>query len=786
MTVVILAEKPDQGKKFATALAGKPVRDTGGKIEFKSEIFGDTIVTWGIGHLVGLSLPEKYNWLPNKEKWDLANLPFLPQINEMKYEVSKGKNKQFSTVKACLEQANEIIIATDPDREGENIAYNIFKLCKKSIFEKPMKRLWINSLQKSEIIKGFKNLREASETVSYFKEANARQIGDYLVGMNYTELFTLKLQERGLAGVVSVGRVQTPVNTIVVENDVAIKNFKPEKYKMVESHTTEKQPKVIFKNSHEYFDMNEFEVDTKKYGLDSTSKGIIKAIDITEKQTEPQKLFSLGGIQEYANARWKYPAKKTDEIIQGLYDNGFLSYPRTDSELITTSEFEYLKEHLEAYKGLLGLKIETPRLEPNKRFVDNAKVLEHYALIPTMELPNLANFSQEERNIYEIITKRACLMFAEPYKYKNTKVNLDVNGLEFQAIGNVPISLGWKQVDQNLDEQESDEEVSLPEFTEGEVVAIDIKVIDKMTKEPKRLTEGKLVGKTGVMAKLGLGTPATRSSIIVTLQKREYIKIEGTKVYPTPKGYLLWDLTKNKDLLIGKPENTAQWEKFLSRIAKKEATREAFLDNIYKYINVTVSDLKGITFESQFLDQSVNQNLHEFGEYVINEKAKVYEVKKKSDDTNFIIFKNFAGKNLTLKIIEELLTNGRTKKVVKGMKSKAGKPFEAILKFNSELNKIEMEFEQKESSLANTNEVTNYEIIEKGKVFEVTEKVSRNKFIIYKNNSGKNLTITIIKELLELGKTKKKIKGFKSAKNEPYEAFLVFDNESKRVTKAFT
>ncbi|HFN2520036.1 TPA: DNA topoisomerase, partial [Enterococcus faecium] len=438
MATVILAEKPDQAEKFAFALADKKIPKSGGKFEFQSEVFGDTIVTWGIGHLVGLSMPEKYEWLPNKEKWDLANLPFLPKMDELKYEVSKGKSQQFAVVKACLENADQIIIATDPDREGENIAYNIFKLCKQSIFKKPMKRLWINSLVKSEIIKGFKNLRNAEETISFFEEANARQIADYLVGMNYTELYTLKLQQKGLSGVVSLGRVQTPVNTLVVENDLSIKNFKSEKYKVIECHTVDREPKVIFKNSREYFNLDEFEADTKKYGLDSASIGIVKSVEKTLKQVEPQKLFSLGGIQEYANKKWKYSAKKTDKIIQSLYDRGYLSYPRTDSELITTNEFEYLKANLDVYKSVLGISIDTPCLEPKKRFVDNDKVLEHYALIPTMDIPDIANLTLDEKNIYEIVTRRACLMFAEPYKYENTKVTLDVNGLEFTTSGNVP------------------------------------------------------------------------------------------------------------------------------------------------------------------------------------------------------------------------------------------------------------------------------------------------------------------------------------------------------------
>lgn len=699
MGTVILAEKPDQGKKFATALAGKTPVNKGGKYEFESEVFGHTIVTWGIGHLVGLSLPEKYEWLPNKEKWDLANLPFLPKENELRYEVSKGKSQQYSTVKSCLENADMIIIATDPDREGENIAYNIFKLCKKKIFERPIKRLWINSLVKTEILKGFKNLREAEETVDLFKEANARQIADYLVGMNYTELFTLKLQEQGLRGVVSLGRVQTPVNTLVVENDQAIKNFKSEKYKVIECQTKNKEPKTIFRNSHEYFNMDELEVDTKKFGLDSASTGIIKSIEVTQKQTEPQKLFSLGGIQEYANTKWKYSSKKTNKVIQDLYDQGYLSYPRTDSELITTNEFEYLKNNLHRYKELLKLNINTPCVQPNKRFVNNDKVLEHYALIPTMEIPDIAKFKTEEKNIYEIIVKRTCLMFAEPYIYENTKVVLDVNGYEFMANGNVPVSLGWKQVDQNIDEKKDGdgEGVSLPKFIEGEVVNIKVNFIEKNTKEPKRLTEGKLVGKTGIMAKLGLGTPATRAGIIETLLAREYIRIENTKVYPTPKGYLLWDLTKNKDLLIGKPEITAQWEQALSKIAKKQYTREEFLKNIYKYLDVTIQDLKRSDFESLYLEKSTIQNKYEINGYVVEEKAKVFEVVKSETKEKFVIFKNISNKTITKTIVEELLKNGRTKKPLTGFKSKKNKKFSAILVFDDLEFKVKMEFENKKA-----------------------------------------------------------------------------------------
>lgn len=785
MATVILAEKPDQAEKFAFALANKKLQKQGGKYEFQSEIFGDTIVTWGIGHLVGLSKPEKYDFLPNKEAWDFANLPFLPDMNKLKYEVSEGKGQQFKVVKQCLENADQIVIATDPDREGENIAYNIFKLCKQSIFNKPMKRLWINSLVKKDILKGFSNLREAKETEAFAEEANARQISDYLVGMNYTELYTLKLKEKGLSGVVSLGRVQTPVNTLVVENDLSIKNFKPEKYKMIECHTLDKNPKVIFKNKQEYFKSEELTADTKKYGLDSASKGIIKSVEKGLKQTEAPKLFSLGGIQEYANSRWKYPAKKTDKVIQKLYDSGYLSYPRTDCELITTSEFEYLKANLTAYKSLLNLNVETPCLEPNKRFVDNSKVLEHYALIPTTELPDISGFSVEEKNIYSAITKRACLMFAEPFKYENTKVILDVNGLEFQASGNVPVSLGWKQAEKQISEQKEADDITLPAFEKDEEVNISVEFIEKTTQEPTRLTEGKLVGKTGIMAKLNLGTPATRSTIVDTLITRGYIKVENTKVYPTSKGYLLWDLTKNQDLLIGKPELTAQWEDSLAKISKRAFTRENFLKNIYKYISVTVNQLKDSTFESEFLAESVSQNVTEIGNYKVIEKNKVYEVHQ-SDDTSFVIFKNIANKKIGIKIVEELLKNGRTSEL-KGFKSKANKPFSAILVLDPDTKQVGFKFAEDDSKSNAANEsfdTTLYTVVSKNKVYEVTEKASNESFIIYKNNAGTLLNVGVLKELLEQGKTSNKL-SFKSKENKKYEAYLVFNKENKKISKVF-
>lgn len=769
MTTVVLAEKPDQGRKFAAYLAdGKQGSNRGGYFRFNSKIFGDTVVTWGLGHLAGLALPQKYD-LPVPDKWDLQNLPFLPDVNRLKYEIQSGKSKQFHTVKSQLEAADTIIIATDPGREGENIAYNIFKLCNRKIFDKPIKRLWINSLSKKEVLRGFSNLRDSSETIDFYKEANARQIADYLVGMNYTELFTLKLNGLGLKGVFSLGRVQSPVNTLVVENDMAIKNFKPEPYKIIECHTTEKDPKAVFKNKTEFFKDEEFQATVSQYDLSNAKKGTVTKVETTEKETQPQKLFELGSIQEYANKRWKYSSQKTLKIIQKLYEGNHLSYPRTDCELITENEFSDLKENLDAYRKVLGLEIDLPNLEPNKRFVDGSKVLEHYALIPTTEIPDLSKLSEDEKNIYLAVTKRTILMFAENYKYQNTKVTLDVNGMEFTVSGNVPLKAGWKAADRDIDEDKEKEE-KLPKFTENEEVPIEVKFVDKETKEPTRITEGKLVAKNGIMAKYSLGTPATRAGIVETLEKRGYIEVRKTKVFPTPKGYLLWDLTKQQDLLIGKPDNTATWEEALQKISKKKFTREKFLENIYKYLKATVTDLKKKEFHSEFLGSSLAQGKTEAGDYTIEEKPKLFEVTDKKDGSSFAIWKN--GRGITMKVVKELLTSGETANEVKGLVSKEGKKYSARLTFDRETKKVAI-VRSKDFETTDTETIGKYTVEVKPKLYDVTDTTDGSKFAVWNTNG--NITQDILKELLEKGRTDKSVQGFTSKSGKTFAATLVLE-----------
>lgn len=688
MKTVILAEKPDQGKKYANALGD--FKRGKGYFEVTTNIIqGEVIVTWGVGHLVGLSSMDKYG--EQYKKWNMDNLPFQPE--KMIYEVKSSTKEQFNNVKTQLEKADLIIVATDPDREGENIAYSIFSKCSKKVWNTPKKRLWINSMVDKEIQRGFQNLKDSKKTYNYYIEAQTRQISDYLVGMNFTQYFTLAARSKGLEGVYSLGRVQTPCNSLVVQNDLAIKNFKEETFYKLFGNVTKDNKYVKFTNDTKYKTKDELIEIINKYKLDKPLNTCISSVKKETKAKKAPKLFNLGGIQSYANKKWKYSLDKSLKIIQTLYQEGYLSYPRTDCDLITTNEFEYLKSHLEDYKQVIGVSFKNGNMVPRKEYVNNDKVLEHYAIIPTEKIANLSVLTEEQRNIYQAVVRNTILMFAEDYTYESTAIKINVNGMEFTAKGNVVKNPGWTDIETlEVDEKDKEEMVSLPSFTEGEKVLFIPKTEEGKTKPPARLTEASLGGKGGLMDKLGLGTPATRSSIIKILIDRQYIRVEKTKLYPTEKGILLYDLTKN--ILLGSPEMTAKWEESLKKIGTGTGTQKAFLNNINKFISATLNQLKKSDISTDKIEQVKNSDKYEIGNYLVKEESKVFKCSYKDNpNEQFVIFRNVLGKNLTLNQVKSLLQKGKTS-LIKGFTSnKTGKKFDAFLIFQDE--KVKFEFPTK-------------------------------------------------------------------------------------------
>ncbi len=681
MTTVVLAEKPDQGRKFAKALGASGTSHTKGFIEIKedSSLLKDhTIVTWGIGHLVSLVEPDAYD--EKYKKWVINDLPIIPET--MKYWINKSTRQQFNIVKEQLKKADRIIIATDPDREGENIAYSIFRMCGKEIWGKPKKRLWINSLQEKEIKRGFQALRDSKETFNYFVEAGTRQIADWLIGMNLTRYFSLLLQSQKIHSPKgkpwSIGRVQTPTNALICKNYLERLNFKPVPYYQLIGTSKVNNEGIRFvedKENRKYFDKNEVTQLVARYSLNAISEVQVESVEKELKAKSAPHLFSLGGLQSYCSTQFGYTAKKTLDIAQTLYTKGLTSYPRTNSSLITDNEFKYLLDNIDKYQDYIHTNLTIAHREPRKQYVDSDKVKEHYAIIPTDSFDKIQDLTETEEKVYKAIIKQTLAMFLEDYQYYKTTVKINANGIPFVTNGNESFKEGWKVITADISSQKK-ENSSLPRLGKGQTIPFTIEVESKETTPPQQITEAKLVSETGLMAKLNLGTPATRADIIETLKSREYIKNDGkTKLVPTPRGLLLYDYTKN--LLVGSPEMTAKWEIYLKGIGEGKNDSATFIGKIKEGIPIIFDKMQQ---EVKAIDPSKVKGIYTdkttcINGYQVIEKNKSFEISNNTE--KFYIFKTIAGGKLSLSDIKELLTNGRTKR--KTFVSKKKKKFEAIL-----------------------------------------------------------------------------------------------------------
>lgn len=356
MSTVILAEKPSQALAYASALKQSTKKD--GYFEIKDPIFADeTFITFGFGHLVELAEPGHYEekW----QNWKLESLPIFPERYD--FEVAKDKGKQFKIVAKLLKQANTIIVATDSDREGENIAWSIIHKANAFSKDKTYKRLWINSLEKDVIRSGFQNLQPGMNYYPFYQEAQTRQIADWLIGMNASPLYTLNLQQKGVQGTFSLGRVQTPTLYLIYQRQEAIENFKKEPFFEIEADITVKQGS--FKgnlSSSERFKTQEelLSFVSSKHAKIGNQEGRIADVQTKEKKTNSPSLFSLSSLQSKVNQLYKATASQTLKAMQGLYEAKLLSYPRTDTPFITENEFAYLKANFGTYSGFLGLDLE--------------------------------------------------------------------------------------------------------------------------------------------------------------------------------------------------------------------------------------------------------------------------------------------------------------------------------------------------------------------------------------------------------------------------------------------
>ena len=600
MKSLVIAEKPSVARDIARVL--KCGRQINGAIEG-----GAYIVTWGLGHLVELADPEAYD--PKYKEWKMEDLPMMPE--PFKLEVIRQTTKQYQAVKAQIHRKDvrEIIIATDAGREGELVARLILK---KAGSQKPLKRLWISSVTDKAIREGFANLKDGRAYLPLYRSAVCRAEADWLVGLNVTRAMTCHYGAQ-----LSAGRVQTPTLALIVRREEEIKRFVPKDYYMVQADLGK-----FFvtwqdaKGQTAIFDKAKAEALAEKIKGKEFRVYDVKA---TDKTTPPPMLYDLTELQRDANRQYQMSAKDTLSVMQRLYEiHKVLTYPRTDSRYLTEDIVPTLPERLRAVsRGDFApyvAEIQRERRSIAKACVNNAKVSDHHAIIPTEQAADLTRFSLEEKRIYLLVVKRFLACFYPPYEYRRTRAELLAEGERFYAAGRTVLEQGWRKVQDSRDEDEADEQ-AVPLFQRGDVYTgglVQCKALK--TAPPARYTEATLLSAMENPSQYiddkqmkefiggGLGTPATRADIIEKLFSAFYVEKKGVSLVPTSKGTQVVSLVPPD---LKEPLLTAKWEQKLDAISRGKADPAAFMADIRRYAKELVQAVKDST--ASFVHDNVSQ-----------------------------------------------------------------------------------------------------------------------------------------------------------------------------------
>lgn len=600
---LVLAEKPSVGRDIARVLECK--NEKNGYIEGSKYI-----VTWALGHLVTLADPENYD--QKYKSWNMEDLPILPKY--LKTVVIKKTNKQFNIVKAQInrDDVGQIVIATDAGREGELVARWILQ---KSNTDKPLKRLWISSSTDKAIKDGFKNLKEASKYENLYNSAIARAEADWIVGINATRALTTKYNAQ-----LSCGRVQTPTLAMIHKREEEIRNFTPREYYTLEVNAKIANETIKFtwhdkKNLTSTFDKDKIDNISKK--IKNKDLEIIEVNKVDKKKYSPA-LYDLTELQRDANKIYGFSAKETLSIMQKLYEHHkVLTYPRTDSRYLTSDIVDTLKDRIKAvniseYSKVCN-KLLKSNIKLNKSFVDDSKVSDHHAIIPTEERVFISNLSDKERKIFDLVVKRFLSVLCPPFEYTETKVKGSIEGEIFIAKGNKINSLGWKETYKDLDDEVYE---SMPNINKNSILKIeDIKVKTGKTNPPSYLNEGTLLTS---MEKNNLGTVATRADIIEKLFNSFLIEQKGKDILITSKGKQLLELVPKE---LKTPELTSSWEEKLQDISKGKLNKNIFIKEMKDYSKDIVKEIKNS--DSKFKHDNLTRNkCPECGKYMLEVKGK--------------------------------------------------------------------------------------------------------------------------------------------------------------------
>ena len=827
---LIITEKPSVASDIAKALGGFKK----GKDYYENEKY---VISWAVGHLFELAVPAS---MKDQDKWDMKKLPIMP--TEFALEPAEKMTARANVLRKLIrnKDVSELINACDAGREGELIFRYIAQYAGT---KKPIKRLWLQSMTPEAIREGFARLRSDAEMQPLATAARSRNEADWLIGINATRAFTLRLSGGRGSTVTSLGRVQTPTLAIIVDRENKIKDFKPRDLHELHSRfraaageyegrwfdeafqkdedETERTKRLLHRLQLNLPDAQQ-QLDTKNGSLwdehrapprlwhreiaeaiQRKCSGKHAVVELEEKKPSTQiapQLYDLTGLQREANNRLGFSAKRTLQIAQALYEkHKAITYPRTDSRALPEDYLPTVRSTLNRIDHPFARRVlDNKWVKPNKRIFNNAKVGDHFAIIPTGTVPR--SLDNQERVLFDMVTKRFVAVFFPPAQYENTTRITRVEGEPFRTEGKILVAPGWLEVYGREATGDKPEE-NLPPVTQGEhVETVRIEIKTEQTRPPVRYNEGTILSAMEAAGKLvedeelrdamkekGLGTPATRASIIETLISAHYLVRHGKELQPTPKAIQTITLLKNAVPELTSPELTGEWEFRLHEIEHRKLTRDAFMRDIRELTNDIVGKAKHFHPDEHMPDTEPFGKCPKCGSPIV-ERFKSFTCT--NEECDFTIWKTIAGRLLSRDEFETLV---REKQVgpLGGFRSRKGKRFHALLKLSDEF-KTEFDFgpNGQENGAAQPVDFSGQEPLGKcpkcgGRVFEFgMSYVCENSVGPAKScdfRSGKVILQRAIereqmKKLLATGRTDL-LQRFISRKGRPFNAFLVLTDK---------
>ncbi|OYX85883.1 MAG: DNA topoisomerase III [Flavobacteriales bacterium 32-34-25] len=689
----IIAEKPSVAREIAGLLGASEKKD--------GYLTGNGYcVTWAFGHLIGLGMPEDYG-ISGFQKASLPILPnpFLLTVRKVKkdksYVADTGALKQLKIIEQVFKQCDSIIVATDAGREGELIFRYIYEYLK---CNKPFQRLWISSLTEKAIKQGFDNLKNGKEFDGLYQSAQGRSRADWLVGINATQALSIVAGN----GIYSLGRVQTPTLALICKRYLDNKKFSIKKYYQIQLlHNKEM---IGFKSlSTTKWDDKKLADDALRTIERNGNTATVTSIEIKSVTEQPPLLFDLTGLQKEANKKLNLSAEETLNIAQSLYEKKFITYPRTGSKYIPEDMWAEIPNLVRALQDRENCKQALSKIKWgrfNKRIVNDLRVTDHHALLITEKIPSALN--AKENAVYDMIAFRLLEAISQACTKEITDVALQAIHYDFTTKGVKIIEPGWRSIKGSFADDEAEPLQDLPELKKGDELKIkEASVLEKQTKPPALYTEAGLLSAMETAGKgieneeerkalqnIGIGTPATRASIIETLFTRNYIQREKKSLIPTEKGLQVYELVK--DQKIADVAMTAEWELALLKIENNEADAGTFQKEMEEYASSITNELLQTSIAQNNLPKLVCPKCKS-QQLIIRDKI----VKCPNEVCNWVQFRNICGLQINISDIESLVNKGKTA-LLKGMKSKAGKKFDAYIVLNEDC-KTSFEFEKNKS-----------------------------------------------------------------------------------------